>query len=80
MLLQSVPTVIHAASKGVEVGADGVLETGEGLPLVEGFFECLTSWHQALGLPTRHSYPGKKHVCPHLMMHILLENSVFLMI
>ena len=48
--------------------------------LQEECFECLTSWHQALGLPTRHSYPGKKHVCPHLMMHILLENSVFLMI
>jgi hypothetical protein len=40
MLLQSVPTVIHAASKGVEVGADGVLETGEGLPLVEGFLRA----------------------------------------
>ena len=53
MLLQSVPTVIHNASKGVEVGADGVLETGEGLPPIEGFLrasgcfvESSTSWHQ----------------------------------
>ena len=59
MLLKSVSTVIHTASKGMKVGAEGMLETGEELPLKvffelqEGCFNFLTSWHHlGFSIPT----------------------------